>query len=79
MVAVNSMICKMMAELVGVYPDIKKLTKEELKIYQPRVTIDLIEVRQEALKIYEQQLIISDSKTDAYNNTLRYMKKIYKL
>lgn len=79
MVAVNSMICKMMAELVGVYPDIKKLTKEELKIYQPRVTIDLIEVRQEALKIYEQQLIISDSKVDAYNNTLRYMKKIYKL
>ena len=79
MVAVNSMICKMMAELIGVYPDIKKLTKEELKIYQHRTTIDLIEVRQEALKIYEQQLIISDSKTDAYNNTLRYMKRIYKL
>ena len=79
MVVVNTQISKMMAELIGVYPDIKKINKDELKIYQPKTTIDLIEVRQEALKIYEQQIIINDDYKCAYDNTLKYMKKIYKI
>ena len=79
MVVVNSDICRLMAELVGVYPEVRKLTKDDLKIYQPQLTIDLIEVRQEALNIYRQQLIITESHKQAYDGTLKYLKKMYKL
>ena len=75
----NSDICRLMAELVGVYPEVRKLTKDDLKIYQPQLTIDLIEVRQEALNIYRQQLIITESHKQAYDGTLKYLKKMYKL
>ena len=53
-----------MAKLIGVYDKgIKKINKDELKIYQPQLTIDLIEIRQEALKIFEQQyLVLEDYK-----------------
>lgn len=79
MVVVNSDICRLMAELVGVYPEVRKLTKDDLKIYQPQLTIDLIEVRQEALNIYRQQLVITESHKQAYDGTLKYLKKMYKL
>ena len=41
----NKMTNQIMAELIGVYPDIKEIKKDELKIYQNQTTIDLLEVR----------------------------------
>lgn len=79
MVVINTQVSRLMAELIGVYPHIKKLNKDELKIYQPQVTIDLIEVRQEALKVMEQQLLVTEDYKSAYDFTLKYMKKIYNL
>ena len=79
MAIVNTQISRIMAELIGVYPDIKKINKDELKIYQPQVTIDLIEVRQEALKVFEQQYLVLEDYKRAYDFTLTYLRKIYKL
>lgn len=79
MAIVNTQISRMMAELIGVYPDIKKINKDELKIYQPNIVIDLIEVRQEALKVFEQQYLVLEDYKKAYDFTLTYLRKIYKL
>lgn len=45
-VIANKMTNQIMAELIGVYPDIKEIKKDELKIYQPQTTIDLLDVRE---------------------------------
>lgn len=79
MAIVNTQISRMMAELVGVYPDIKKINKDELKIYQPNIVIDLIELRQEALKLFEQTYLMTEDYKKAYDFTLTYLRKIYKL
>lgn len=79
MAIVNTQISRMMAELIGVYPDIKKINKDELKVYQPNIVIDLIEVRQEALKVFEQQYLVLEDYKKAYDFTLTYLRKIYKL
>nr|DAE62894.1 MAG TPA: hypothetical protein [Caudoviricetes sp.] len=80
MVVINTQISIIMAKLIGVYEQgIKKINKDELKIYQPQVTIDLIEVRQEALKIFEQQYLVLEDYKQASDFTVAYMKKKYHL
>ena len=79
MAIINTQISRMMAELIGVYPGIKKINKDELKIYQPNIVIDLIEVKQEALKVFEQQYLVLEDYKRAYDFTLTYLRKIYKL
>ena len=80
MAIVNTQVAIIMAKLIGVYDQgIKKIKKEELKIYQPRITIDLIEVRQEALKTYQQFLLGFDSYTKALEGTVKCLKKKYNL
>ena len=79
MVIVNTQISRMMAELIGVYPNINKINKDELKIYQPNIVIDLIELRQEALKLFEQTYLMTEDYKRAYDFTLTYLRKIYKL
>ena len=80
MVIINTQISIIMAKLIGVYEQgIKKINKDELKIYQPQVTIDLIEVRQEALKIFEQQYLVLEDYKQASDFTVAYMKKKYHL
>lgn len=78
MVVINTQISIIMAKLIGVYDKgIKKINKDELKIYQPQVTIDLIEIRQEALKIFEQQYLVLEDYKQASDFTVAYMKKKY--
>lgn len=80
MVVINTQISIIMANLIGVYDKgIKKINKDELKIYQPQVTIDLIEIRQEALKIFEQQYLVLEDYKQASDFTVAYMKKKYHL
>lgn len=77
---VNTHVAVIMAKLIGVHDQgIKKIKKEELKIYQPRVTIDLIEVRQEALKLYQEFLLAFDDYGIAIEGVLNCLKKKYKL
>ena len=80
MVVINTQISIIMAKLIGVYDKgIKKINKDELKIYQPQVTIDLIEIRQEALKIFEQQYLVLEDYKQASDFTVVYMKRKYHL
>ncbi len=80
MVVINTQISIIMAKLIGVYDKgIKKINKDELKIYQPQVTIDLIEIRQEALKIFEQQYLVLEDYKQASDFTVAYMEKKYHL
>lgn len=80
MVVINTQISIIMAKLIGVYDKgIKKINKDELKIYQPQVTIDLIEIRQEALKIFEQQYLVLEDYKQASDFTVAYMQKKYHL
>lgn len=77
---VNTHVAIIMAKLIGVYDQgIKKIKKEELKIYQPRVTIDLIEVRQEALKLYQEFLLAFDDYKMAIDGVLNCLKRKYRL
>lgn len=80
MAIVNTHVAIIMAKLIGVHEQgIKKITKDELKIYQPRVTIDLIEVRQEALKLYQEFLLAFDDYKMAIDGVTNCLKKKYQL
>lgn len=78
-VVMNNQICGIMAELVGVYPDIKKLTKEDLKIYQNQTTIDLLEVRQWCLEKYEEYFVITNSNAKARETCIKMARRKYNL
>ena len=51
--------------------------KDELKIYQPRVTIDLLEVRNYVLDKFVTCYSITESHKEAFNLTLKLAKKKY--
>ena len=78
-VVMNNQICGIMAELVGVYPDIKKLTKEDLKIYQNQTTIDLLEVRQRCLEKYEEYFVVTNSNAKARETCIKVARRKYNL
>lgn len=79
MQVINSNVCTLMAKILGVYPDIKKIRKEDLKIYNADTSIDLLEVRQEVLNMYEQMLLMDMSKSEIHEKILKYIKKKYEL
>lgn len=64
---------------MGVYPDIKKLTKEDLKIYQNQTTIDLLEVRQWCLEKYEEYFVITNSNAKARETYIKMARRKYNL
>ena len=78
-VVMDNQICGIMAELVGAYPDIKKLTKEDLKIYQNQTTIDLLEVRQWCLEKYEEYFVITNSNAKARETCIKMARRKYNL
>ena len=71
----NKMTNQIMAELIGIYPDIKEIKKDELKIYQDQTTIDLLEVRDfvytKFINAYEFTGSHKDSKQMALNLSKR--------
>lgn len=72
----NQMVNKIMGKLIT-NDDNFSISKDELKIYQPRVTIDLLEVRNYALDKFATCYSITESHKEAFNLTLKLAKKKY--
>lgn len=72
----NQMVNKIMGKLIT-NDDNFLISKDELKIYQPRVTIDLLEVRNYALDKFATCYSITESHKEAFELTLKLAKKKY--
>lgn len=75
----HQQVNRIMANLLNVYPEIKRITKDELKIYQPQTTIDLLSVREFALEKFANAFEFTGSHSVAYDMTLKLAKKKYDL
>lgn len=76
-VIANQMVNKIMGELILTEEPKFAITKDELKIYQPRTTIDLLEVRNFILEKFENAYMFSGSHKLAYDMTLKVALKKY--
>lgn len=69
-----------MAKLIGVYDKgIGKITKEELKIYQPQTTVDLLEVRSFVFSEFVNAYKFTESHKDSADMVLKLAKRKYNL
>ena len=68
-----------MAELIGVTPGIKSITKDELKIYQGQTTIDLLEVREFVMKKFINAFEFTGSHKTARAMATKLCKKKFDL
>ena len=73
----NKMTNQIMAELIGVYPDIKEIKKDELKIYQDQTTIDLLEVRDFVYTKFINAYEFTGSHKDSKQMALKLSKRKY--
>ena len=73
----NKMTNQIMAELIGVYPDIKEIKKDELKIYQNQTTIDLLEVRDFVYTKFINAYEFTGSHKDSKQMVLKLSKRKY--
>ena len=73
----NKMTNQIMAELRGVYPDIKEIKKDELKIYQDQTTIDLLEVRDFVYTKFINAYEFTGSHKDSKQMALKLSKRKY--
>ena len=73
----NKMTNQIMAELIGVYPDIKEIKKDELKIYQDQTTIDLLEVRDFVYTKFINAYEFTGSHKDSKQMVLKLSKRKY--
>ena len=73
----NKMTNQIMAELIGVYPDIKEIKKDELKIYQNQTTIDLLEVRDFVYTKFINAYEFTGSHKDSKQMALKLSKRKY--
>ena len=79
-VIANRMTNINMAKLIGVYNQgIKQIRKDELKIYQPDTSIDLLAIRQELYHDYIDAYLMFNSKHAAMAGSLNKAIKKYKL
>lgn len=53
------------------------ISKDELKIYQPQITIDLLEVRNFVIDKFATFYAFTESHKESYNATLKLAKKKY--
>lgn len=69
-----------MAKLMGVYDKgIGKITKEQLKIYQPQTTVDLLEVRNFVFTEFVNAYKFTESHKDSADMVLKLAKRKYNL
>lgn len=69
-----------MAKLIGVYDKgIGKITKEQLKIYQPQTTVDLLEVRNFVFTEFVNAYKFTESHKDSADMVLKLAKRKYNL
>ena len=73
----NKMTNQIMAELIGIYPDIKEIKKDELKIYQNQTTIDLLEVRDFVYTKFINAYEFTGSHKDSKQMVLKLSKRKY--
>lgn len=73
----NKMTNQIMAELIGIYPDIKEIKKDELKIYQDQTTIDLLEVRDFVYTKFINAYEFTGSHKDSKQMALKLAKRKY--
>ena len=76
----NRMVNINMAKLLGIYDQgIKQIRKPELKLYQDKVAMDLLAVRQEVYKDFIDAYLMFGSKRLAMIGSLNKAIKKYKL
>ncbi|OSA95719.1 UNVERIFIED_ORG: hypothetical protein B2H93_04675 [Clostridium botulinum] len=75
----NKMTNGIMAELMNVYPEIKQIKKDELKIYQNQTTIDLLEVRDFVYSKFINAYEFTGSHKTSKEMSLKLAKKKYNL
>ena len=76
----NKQVNILMAKLIGVYDQgIKSISKDELKIYQNQTTIDLLMVREYALKKFVNAYEFTGSHKESYDMTERLVFKKYNI
>lgn len=76
----NQQVNTIMAKLIGVYDQgIKRLKKEELKIYQGQTTVDLLTVREFVLDKFVNAYEFTGSHKTAMEMTEKLARKKYKL
>ena len=72
----NKMVNKIMGKLIT-GEDNFPIKKDELKIYQPQTTIDLLEVRNFVIDKFATFYAFTESHKESYNATLKLAKKKY--
>jgi hypothetical protein len=72
----NKMVNKIMGKLIT-DDDNFSISKDELKIYQPQTTIDLLEVRSFVMDKFATLYAFTNSHKESYNGTLKLAKKKY--
>ena len=72
----NQMVNKIMGKLIT-DDDNFPIKKDELKIYQPQTTIDLLEVRNFVIDKFATFYAFTESHKESYNATLKLAKKKY--
>lgn len=72
----NQMVNKIMGKLIT-DDDNFSISKDELKIYQPQTTIDLLEVRNFVIDKFATFYAFTESHKESYNATLKLAKKKY--
>lgn len=72
----NQMVNKIMGKLIT-DDDNFSISKDNLKIYQPQITIDLLEVRNFIIDKFATFYAFTESHKESYNATLKLAKKKY--
>lgn len=75
----NKMTNQIMAILINVYPDIKEIKKDELKIYQSQITIDLLDVRDFVYSKFVNAYEFTGSHSESKDMALKLAKRKYNL
>lgn len=73
---VNKMVNRIMGKLIT-DDDNFSISKDELKIYQPQTTIDLLEVRNFVMDKFSTLYAFTNSHKESYDGTLKLAKKKY--
>jgi hypothetical protein len=78
-VIVNQMVNKIMGELILQEEPKFAIKKDELKVYQPRISIDLLEVRDFVMKKFTNAYEVLNDHQKAYEHALKMARKEYSL
>lgn len=78
-VIANQMVNKIMGELILQEEPKFAIKKEELKVYQPKISIDLLEVRDFVMEKFANAYEFTNSHKESYDMALKLARKKYDL